>query len=157
MRSTIAVSLVALALAGCATQGPPQRGRHGPPPVGWHGGNGPPSGPEGFGGPMGGHRRTFISPMGEPFRTHGPDDPAPDLVWFQGVDTNHDGRISLAEFRADAARFFAILDVDKSGEIDPQEIERYETEIAPEIRVGMGEMGGGGGKSGRGGGMHGGH
>jgi hypothetical protein len=152
MRSTIAVSLIALALAGCATQGPPQGRRHAPP-GGWHPGAG---GPNSSRGPEGGPRHTFISPMGEPFRTHAPGDPAPDLTWFEGVDTNHDGRISLAEFRADSARFFAILDVNKDGEIDPQEIDRYETEIAPEIRSGMAGYGGGGmgGRSG-GGGMRG--
>jgi Ca2+-binding EF-hand superfamily protein len=93
--------------------------------------------------------------MGEPFRTRGPNEPAPDLSWFQGVDTNHDGRIALAEFRADATRFFAILDVNKDGEIDPQEIDRYETEIAPEIRSGMTGFGGGMGRGPDGGGMRG--
>ena len=157
MRRTIAVSLIALALAGCATEGPPQSRRH-TPPGGWRHGVVGPDSPRGA---KNGPRHTFISPMGEPFRTHAPGDPAPDLTWFQGVDTNHDGRITLGEFRADTTRFFAILDVNKDGEIDPQEIDRYETEIAPEIRSGMAGYGGGGsgsrpgggGMRGRGGGM----
>lgn len=78
-----------------------------------------------------GRGRLFVSPMGEPFRAaHGPE-----RLWFDGADTDHDGRIARAEFVADAARFFAVLDVNHDGEIDPSEIDRYETELAPEIRV----------------------
>ncbi|WBY07391.1 hypothetical protein PIB19_18840 [Sphingomonas sp. 7/4-4] len=61
---------------------------------------------------------------------------------------------------ADAARFFALLDVRKDGEIDPDDVERYETVLAPEIRT-SGFGGGGGGRRpggrGHGGGRHGGH
>jgi hypothetical protein len=91
----------------------------------------------------------FISPMGEPF--HGPDAQA---NWFAGADANHDGAITLAEFEADAARFFALLDRRHDGEIDPDDIDYYETVLAPEIRTG-GFGGGGGFRGGRGG--HGGH
>lgn len=73
----------------------------------------------------------FISPMGEPFR--GPD--APNL-WFDQADRNHDGVLTVDEMEADAARFFAVLDRGKDGEIDPDDLEYYETEIAPMIRVG---------------------
>ncbi|WP_242140012.1 EF-hand domain-containing protein [Sphingomonas sp. TREG-RG-20F-R18-01] len=96
--------------------------------------------------------RLFISPMGEPFRA-----PAggrnPIDVWFDQADTNHDGALTDAEFDADAARFFAILDRGHDGEIDPDDIEVYEDRIVPEVRVGGG--GGGGraaGSHGRGGG-----
>jgi Ca2+-binding EF-hand superfamily protein len=75
----------------------------------------------------------FVSPMGEPVRSH--DTLSGAEHWFAAADTNHDGRLTLAEFRADAARFFATLDVDHNHEIGPDEIERYETEVAPEIRV----------------------
>ena len=37
--------------------------------------------------------------------------------------------------QADAARFFAALDTDHNGEIDPDEIANYEWEIAPDIQV----------------------
>ncbi|MDQ0248092.1 putative membrane protein YgcG [Sphingomonas kyeonggiensis] len=73
----------------------------------------------------------FISPMGEPFR--GPDAPN---IWFDKADTNHDGILTQDEMEADAARFFATLDKNKDGEIDPDEIENYETVVAPMIRVG---------------------
>lgn len=100
-----------------------------------------------------GPRRLFISPMGEPFRATGDGD-MPERQWFDGADADHDGRLTRAEFAADADRFFAFLDVDHDGEIGPEEIERYETRIAPEIRTGGG---GGGGPRGegraRGGGM----
>ena len=78
----------------------------------------------------------FISPMGEPFRrSQGPGEPIER--WFTGADTDHDGAIGVLEFQADAARFFGTLDVNHDGEIDPQEISRYETEIAPEVQSGI--------------------
>ncbi|MGN6820171.1 MAG: EF-hand domain-containing protein [Sphingomonas sp.] len=94
----------------------------------------------------------FISPMGEPFR-------GPDAIdqWFNGADTNHDGVLTLAEFTADADRFFLKLDRGHDGEIDPDDIDYYETVLAPEIRTGGegGTMrtraGGGGGRRGGGG------
>jgi hypothetical protein len=76
----------------------------------------------------------FISPMGEPFR--GTLAAPPEMAWFDQVDANHDGTLTDAEMIADAGRFFKTLDVDGSGEIDPIEIERYETDIAPEVRSG---------------------
>ena len=129
----------------------------------------PPAGPEapgvapreGFRGP--GFRRPhgglFLSPMGEPFRS---EDPADDNVgtWFAQADADHDGAITLPEMQADAARFHALLDVNHDGEIDPEELARYENEIAPEVQVGMQmhERGGfGRGGFGGGGGWGGGH
>ncbi len=81
----------------------------------------------------------FLSPMGEPFRTEDPDH-----AWFVGADTNRDGRIDRAEFRADAARFFKVLDRGGDGEIDPDDIDHYENMMVPEIRVpdGPGRSGG---------------
>jgi Ca2+-binding EF-hand superfamily protein len=81
--------------------------------------------------------RAFISPMGEPF--HGSETGEDGLVgWFHGADGNHDGKIAFEEFKQDGERFFATLDVNRDGEIDPDEIQRYETLIAPEIRIEMG-------------------
>ena len=79
-------------------------------------------------------RRLFISPMGEPFRSNSRDD---DTLadWFQQADRNHDGKLTLEEMQQDAERFFAFLDVNHDGEIDPDEITRYESEIAPEVRT----------------------
>jgi len=75
----------------------------------------------------------FISPMGEPF--HGADGLSGGELWFRKADANHDNKISPQEFQADALRFFAILDTDKDGEIGPDEVDHYESDIAPEIRV----------------------
>lgn len=80
----------------------------------------------GYRGPL------FISPMGEPFR--GVDGgPPPQDMWFDGADANHDGALTVEEMVADGARFFATLDVRRDGEIDPQDVERYEGELVPEI------------------------
>jgi len=75
--------------------------------------------------------RLFISPMGEPFRGD-----APQVQWFAQADTNHDGAISRAEFLADAQRFFLRLDRAHDGEIDPDDIQFYESRMIPEARVG---------------------
>jgi len=82
------------------------------------------------------HRRPlFISPMGEPFRNRTGDALAD---WFNQADRNHDGRLTLEEMQQDAERFFAALDVNHDGEIDPDEITRYETQIAPRNRASLG-------------------
>jgi hypothetical protein len=77
--------------------------------------------------------RVYISPMGEPYRSDGTTDP--EVAWFARADADHDGRLTLAEFTADAARFFATLDTNHDGEIDPQEMIVYERDVAPEIRL----------------------
>ena len=99
--------------------------------------------------------RTFISPMGEPFRDM-VDGKTPDEVWFAGADKDGDGRITRAEFLADAGRFFRTLDVNHDNEIGPEEIERYEDEVAPEVRTDgfEGDLPSGKGHGGRGGGRH---
>jgi Ca2+-binding EF-hand superfamily protein len=76
----------------------------------------------------------FISPMGEPFRARdATDDTLAD--WFRQADRNHDGMVTASEMQADAERFFAKLDSDHDGEIDPDELAHYEYEIAPDIQV----------------------
>ena len=129
-------SAALLALGACASdQG---HGGHG------HGGYHP-------GGPPPPRARVFLSPMGEPFRAAA-DAGDPERAWFDGADANHDGQVTLVEFQADAARFFATLDVGHDGEIDPADIERYETVVAPEVSAGSGGMGGARGGGGQGGG-----
>lgn len=143
MRLVLLTSLVLLT-AGCAGSEHPKF-RHGPP-GGFHRGGAEGEGPR---GPL------FISPMGEPFRgDRGAGDPSD--IWFQNADTDHDGALSRAEFARDASRFFAVLDRGHDGEIDPDDIDYYETVLAPEIRVGGGGGGGGrfAGGAGRGGGGH---
>lgn len=77
--------------------------------------------------------RVYIAPMGEPFRTDGTTDP--EVKWFAQADSDHDGRLTSPELAADAARFFATLDTNRDGEIDPQEVIVYEHDVAPEIRL----------------------
>lgn len=79
--------------------------------------------------------RLFVSPMGEPFRG-APDGKPPQDQWFDGADANHDGALTVEEMTADGARFFATLDVRRDGEIDPDDIQRYETELLPETSGG---------------------
>lgn len=107
----------ALLLAAAATSADGQPfGRRGPRP----------EGPPGEGGPP--HARLFISPAGEPFR--GGDGLA---AWFNGADTDHDGALTLPEFRADFLRFFKTLDANGDGRLDGFELQAYERDVAPEI------------------------
>lgn len=77
----------------------------------------------------------FISPMGEPFRARAVGDDTLG-AWFAQADGDRDGRLTEAEMRADAARYFATLDRDKDGVIDPIEIAHYEYELAPDVQLG---------------------
>lgn len=148
----IVLTCLALTVTACAAGPDRPASRRGPP--GAHHG---PGGPRG-GGDHGPRGRLFVSPMGEPFRAEagGVD---PEARWFEGADTNHDGALTAAEFSADAMRFFAVLDRGHDGEIDPDDIDYYESELLPEVRVAAGSGGGGarsGGGGGRGGGRRGG-
>ena len=72
----------------------------------------------------------YLTVMGEPIpgvrgERH------PFYRWFGQADTNRDGSIDGAEMLQDSQRFFATLDVNGDGMIGPDEITRYETEIAP--------------------------
>lgn len=80
------------------------------------------------------HRRgrAFLSPMGEPFRGVTSGDGLVD--WFDQADRNRDGSLTVDEMQADAERFFAALDTNHDGEIDPDEVTNYETVIAPEVQ-----------------------
>ena len=76
----------------------------------------------------------FISPMGEPFRARtAADDTLAN--WFRQADRNRDGLLTAEEMVADAERFFATLDTDGDGQIDPDELAQYEYEVAPDVQV----------------------
>ena len=76
----------------------------------------------------------FISPMGEPFRSHrAGDDPL--ARWFNRADIDGNGILIPAEMQADGLRFFATLDTDGDKQILPPEMVTYEWEAAPEIQV----------------------
>jgi hypothetical protein len=147
-RALAALTLAALTLAACANA-PPQDDRGGPGggpggPGGGRGrGFGPPPGEAGDRGPQRPRQQLFISPAGEPFRASA-EAPYPVAAWFAGADANHDGGLSRDEFVDDAARFFAVLDVDHDGVIDGFEVATYEKKIAPEILLGSTFEGGGG-------------
>jgi hypothetical protein len=84
----------------------------------------------------------FISPTGEPFVA--PETrPYPIVDWFNKADANHDGKLDIAEFRADAERFFALLDRNHDGFIDSGEINIYEHYYVPEILSQQGADAGG--------------
>lgn len=74
----------------------------------------------------------FLSPSGEPFRKSAAT-PDPLEAWFAQADTAHQGYIDRAEFRADAARYFKVLDENGDGVIDGFEVADYEHKIAPEL------------------------
>lgn len=133
----------------------------------------PEAGPDvrGFGGsasdagPDEGRRslNTFLSPSGEPFRG-GREAPYASALWFAGADADGDGKLTAAEFRADARRFFRTLDTNGDGVLDGFEIQRYEQAVAPEILPSIGGLRGGegtdeslfrGARGGRGGGREG--
>ncbi|MFI4973190.1 MAG: hypothetical protein ACHP84_01475 [Caulobacterales bacterium] len=74
----------------------------------------------------------FYSPHGKPFRAK-TGAPYPVADWFTQADKDADGKLDHAEFIADAAAFFAVLDLNGDGVLDPYEISLYEHRVAPEI------------------------
>jgi hypothetical protein len=82
-------------------------------------------------GPSPGPGRLFVAPSGEVFR--GGAATPPMQTWFAQADADHDGAITYAEMRADFARAFATFDTDGDGEIEPDEVTRYETQVLPEM------------------------
>jgi hypothetical protein len=79
----------------------------------------------------------FISPAGEPFLAPSTQ-PFPIVAWFNGADANHDGKLDADEFRADAVRFFNVLDRNKDGFLVSLEIYIYEHVYVPEILTAQG-------------------
>lgn len=75
----------------------------------------------------------FLSPMGEPFYGRVPGEDGL-VVWFEQADRNHDGALTVEEMVADADRFFAVLDRQHDGEIDPDDVAYYEAVMVPQLR-----------------------
>ncbi|QTC90484.1 EF-hand domain-containing protein [Brevundimonas goettingensis] len=128
----VALGCLAMTCAACAS-GP----EHGP------GGPGGPGGPDGA-PPMA--PGLFVSPFGEPFRSE-PGEPYPVAAWFAGADTDHDGKLTRAEFMDDGVRWFGKLDVNRDGVIGQAEIVAYEA-MAAQLGGGMRGPGGPGGAPG---------
>ena len=99
---------------------------------------------EPFEGPPRPRAQLFISPSGEPFRAQG-GEPYPAGAWFAKADADQDGRLSRAEFRADAERWFKTLDADGDGQVRMPEVSRWEEDMVPEVTRGAGQFAGGGG------------
>lgn len=88
-------------------------------------------------------QQLFISPSGQPFRAP-MDQPYPVAVWFAQADADHDGKLTRAEFRADADAWFAKLDRDHDGQISMPEVTVWEEQTVPEItNATLGGFGGG--------------
>jgi hypothetical protein len=79
-------------------------------------------------------RLLFVAPSGKPYRGQ-PGDPYPVAAWFAEADADHDGKVSRAEFRANFMAYFDVLDTNHDGEIDPDEIDHYESAILPEVHM----------------------
>src|SRR5207247_11211788 len=76
-----------------------------------------------------------ISRMCAPIRARTPNE---DTLarWVNQVDGNHDAFLTPGELQADAERYFTeVLDTNHDGQIDPDELVRYEWTVAPEIQV----------------------
>jgi hypothetical protein len=121
MKSTLAACGLVLMLAACAgtPDDPAKRERNGDPVKA--AAHRPPPAPS-----------LFISPSGQPFHA-GPGEPYPVAKWFADANKAGDGKLTRAEFRADAAVFFKLLDENHDGVIDGFEVNDYEQNIAPEI------------------------
>jgi len=74
----------------------------------------------------------FLSPSGQPFRAP-PGEPYPVAAWFAQADADGDGRVTRAEFRADADAWFKVIDQDGNGLIRMIEVQRWEEELVPEM------------------------
>jgi len=55
--------------------------------------------------------------------------------WLTRVDANHNGTVEWDEFRADARRQFAAMDLDHDGFVTPAELQEYRTPFVREGRV----------------------
>ena len=114
-----------LLLAACAGDGDPTQYREvGRGGFGRGGGDSAPRRP--------GLPNVFISPPGKPWRAPS-GQPYPVATWFAATDTDHDGKLTLAEFHQDAEAFFIELDTNHDGVIDGFEVQAYEQKVAPEI------------------------
>ena len=80
----------------------------------------------------------LYSPNGEPLSGGPLGNPScQDALgrWFDRLDSSHAGTIDLAAFLADAKRQFAAMDLNRDGEITPDELARYRVAYMADLRV----------------------
>jgi hypothetical protein len=63
-------------------------------------------------------------------------------AWFAGADSDGDGRLTRAEFVADGARYFGVLDSSGDGTLQATEIDSYEAGVLAPLARGPGPRGG---------------
>ncbi|MFT3729376.1 MAG: EF-hand domain-containing protein [Terricaulis sp.] len=73
----------------------------------------------------------FMSPMGQPFRASATE--TGEQKWFAQADADHDGKISLAEFVADADAALAHADANGDGSVTSAESTALWRAEAPEV------------------------
>jgi hypothetical protein len=117
----LAIAAAAVCLAGC--MGGPDGPRRPPPGFDQD---------DDFDGPPRLRAQLFVSPSGEPFRAAS-DQLYPSAAWFAKADADKDGKLTRAEFRADAERWFKVLDTNGDGQISMPEVTRWEEELVPEV------------------------
>lgn len=88
----------------------------------------------------------LYSPNGEPLRGGRLGHPSCEDAlsgWFDRTDANHDGFVDRDEFRADAQRQFAVMDLDHDGVITPDELARYRAPFEADTGRPSGSLSGG--------------
>ena len=131
MRITVGICVLALLTTSCAGANSGERRFGGPDDQGEEP------------GPAASRAQLFISPSGQPFRAPA-GQPYPVAAWFAAADADRDGRLTRAEFRADAEAWFKLIDPSADGDVSMPEVTRWEETIVPEItRATFGGYGGG--------------
>ena len=76
---------------------------------------------------------TPVSPNGEPLVAGGPGTACDAALarWFDAADTNHDGSLDPAEFKADAKRWFDAMDLNHDGSVTPDELMTLRLKLMP--------------------------
>lgn len=75
----------------------------------------------------------FISPHGEPFRFDRGESGV--ARWFALADADEDGRLTRAEFDADAQRYFGDVDADANGLATSAEVSALRSRLAPQLEA----------------------
>lgn len=79
-----------------------------------------------------GIRYSAVSPLGEPLTAPTRDADAYRAAmreWFARTDTNGDGKLSLAEFTAEATRVFPLYDLNRDGFVTSYELTQYRVSL----------------------------